>query len=126
MEKMFYRCSMCGNIVELVIKGGGQLTCCGQPMVLLEANTVDAAVEKHVPSFKLDGDVLHVEIGSVQHPMTEEHYIQWIEFVQKDNCQRVMLTPADQPKATFKIDPAKGEFAVYEYCNLHGLWKKDS
>lgn len=123
MEKQFYRCEKCGNIVGMIHYGGGPLACCGQPMVLLTANTTDAATEKHVPSVKMDGNTLHVQVGSTLHPMTEEHYIQWIVAVQGSLTQRVQLTPQDEPKATFTIDPAKGPVTVYEYCNLHGLWK---
>lgn len=123
--KKFFRCEVCGNIVGLVNEGGGTLTCCGQPMKLLEANTKDAALEKHVPAFKLDGNTLTVTVGEVLHPMTEEHYIQWIAVYQDKHMQRTELTPDGKPETVFTIDGNK-PFTVYEYCNLHGLWKADS
>lgn len=120
----FFKCNVCGNIVELVKNGGGQLVCCEQPMEELKANTVDAAVEKHVPEVTLEGDVLSVVVGSVEHPMTEEHYIQWIAVELEDGVYRKDLKPNEAPKATFNV-AGKKPLAVYEYCNLHGLWKKD-
>src|SRR5690554_5555818 len=95
----FYRCSICGNIVELIENGGGELVCCGQPMDLLEANTTDAATEKHVPVLSKEGNTLKVAVGSVDHPMVEEHYIQWICVVQDNRTQRADLKPGDAPKA---------------------------
>ena len=126
MEKVFYRCNVCGNLVGLVHHGGGQLVCCGQPMEKLVANSQDAAKEKHVPEIELDGNTLHVRVGDVAHPMTPEHYIQWIFVAQNGKTQRVSLTPDCEPKATFVLDSATEPFAVYEYCNLHGLWVKES
>ena len=125
MQKKFYRCKVCGNIVGLVNEGGGILSCCDQPMGLLNANTTDGAVEKHVPVYELDGDKLCVTVGSVAHPMTTEHYIQWIMVNQAGKTQRVELTPSDEPRAEFMIDGAL-PFVVYEYCNLHGLWKAEN
>lgn len=123
--KKFFRCEVCGNIVGLVNEGGGTLTCCGQPMKLLEPNTKDAALEKHVPAYKLDGSTLTVTVGEVLHPMTQEHYIQWIAVYQNKHMQRTELTPDGKPEAVFTID-ADEPFTVFEYCNLHGLWKADS
>lgn len=122
-EAKIYRCEECGNIVELIEDGGGELVCCGAPMVLLNANTTDAATEKHVPVCKREGNNLRVEVGSVPHPMTEKHYIQWIMVVQKGRIQRVELSPDQDPAADFIVDV--GPAVVYEYCNLHGLWKAD-
>ncbi|PRR84286.1 desulfoferrodoxin [Clostridium vincentii] len=116
----FYRCEICGNIVSLINNGGGQLVCCGQPMKKLEANTTDGAKEKHVPVAIRKDDKIHVQVGSVNHPMTEEHYIQWIAVVSKNSIERISLSPGDEPKAVF-VD--KDDVEVYEYCNLHGLWK---
>lgn len=119
----FYRCGVCGNLVALINKGGGQLVCCNQPMMKLEPNTVDAAEEKHVPvATRKDGKII-VEVGSVIHPMTEEHYIQWIALVSDDRVEIVYLSPEDEPKAEF--EDRENAVAVYEYCNLHGLWKAD-
>ncbi len=122
-NKAFYRCSICGNLVGLINNGGGELVCCGQPMVLLQPNTSDGAVEKHVPVAIREGGILHVTVGSVAHPMLDTHYIQWICIVQGNKTQRVALMPGDQPTADFAVAP--GPVTVYEYCNLHGLWKAD-
>lgn len=118
----FFRCSICGNIVRLVKNGGGQLVCCGKPMEKLQANTTDAAVEKHVPVAEHKNGKLHVKVGSVDHPMTEAHYIEWIAVVDEKGVQHISLTPSDKPEAVF-CDVDKAE--IYEYCNLHGLWKTD-
>lgn len=124
ISQKFYRCEVCGNLVGLINSGGGTLVCCGQPMKELIPGTTDAATEKHVPVFTLEGDQLHVQIGSVEHPMTEEHWIQWIVVSDGTRTQRVKLNPGDAPKATFIVDP-NAPLAIYEYCNLHGLWKTD-
>ncbi len=122
MKVKFFRCKKCGNIVELIHEGGGELVCCGEPMTALKANTTDAATEKHVPVVNHDGDTLTVKVGSVAHPMTAEHYIQWVAVVTETGIFRKALNPGEKPEATFCtcIDAAK---EVYEYCNLHGLWK---
>ena len=117
----FYRCSVCRNIVGLIENGGGTLVCCGKPMDLLKANTSDGAVEKHVPVITKDENGKTVAtVGSVPHPMLPEHYIQWIALVEDNKTTRISLEPGEDPKAVF-CGKAKGE--VYEYCNLHGLWK---
>ncbi|NME95796.1 desulfoferrodoxin [Clostridium cochlearium] len=117
-----YKCEVCGNIVEVVHKGAGQLVCCNQPMKLMNENTVDAAVEKHVPVIeKIDGGV-RVKIGEVEHPMLEEHYIEWIEVLTEDKVYRKHLKPGEKPVAEFKLD--EEVVTAREYCNLHGLWKK--
>lgn len=116
----FYRCEVCGNIVSLINNGGGQLVCCGQPMKKLQANITDGAKEKHVPVATRKDGKIYVQVGSVNHPMTEEHYIQWIAVVSKNSTERISLVPGDEPKAVF-VD--KEDVEVYEYCNLHGLWK---
>lgn len=116
----FYRCEVCGNMVGLIKNGGGQLVCCGKPMTKLEANTTDASHEKHVPvAERKDGKIV-VEVGSVAHPMTVEHYIEWIALVTDHGTERISLFPGDAPKAVF-CDKPNAE--VYAYCNLHGLWK---
>lgn len=120
-EKKFYKCNSCGNIVELVENGGGELVCCGKPMKELVANTTDAATEKHVPVVEIEDGKAIVKVGSVDHPMTPEHYIQWIYLVAGNKSQRVDLTPDDSPEAVFYVGDEKVN-AVYEYCNLHGLW----
>jgi len=120
--RQIYKCEVCGNIVEVVHPSGGTLVCCGKPMTLLKENTTDAAVEKHVPVIeKIDGGVL-VKVGAVEHPMLDNHYIEWIEVHTANKVYRKYLKPGDKPEAVFKLD----EEVLYarEYCNLHGLWKK--
>ncbi|MCB2226434.1 MAG: desulfoferrodoxin [Desulfarculaceae bacterium] len=116
-----YKCDVCGNIVELIKVGGGELVCCGEPMKLQSENTTDAAQEKHVPVIeKIDGGY-KVTVGSVPHPMEEKHWIQWIELVAGDKAYMEFLNPGQAPEATFLVD-ASGVTAR-EYCNLHGHWK---
>ena len=120
-ERAFYRCEVCGNIVGIVKDGGGELTCCGQPMDALEANTVDAAKEKHVPVYEKTGNILRVQVGETPHPMMENHYIEWISVEEPDRTQRVILRPGQEPKAAF--EGVGDVFKVYAHCNLHGLWR---
>lgn len=115
-----YRCAICGNIVEIMHMAGGTLTCCGQPMELLSENTVDAAKEKHVPVVEAIEGGYKVKVGSVEHPMQDNHYIEWIELVEENKIQRVHLKPGDKPEAVFYTD-CKNVYAR-EYCNLHGHW----
>jgi len=121
-EKLeIYKCEACGNIVEVLHGGGGELVCCGEPMKLMVENTVDAAKEKHVPVIeKIDGGV-KVKVGSVAHPMEAKHFIEWIEIIADGKAYRQFLKPGDAPEATFKVEAQK--VAAREYCNLHGLWK---
>jgi len=121
-EKLeIYKCEACGNIVEVLHGGGGELVCCGEPMKLYTENTVDAAKEKHVPVIeKIDGGY-KIKVGSVAHPMEEKHYIEWIEIVADGKAYRQFLNPGDAPEATFMIDA--GQITAREYCNMHGLWK---
>ena len=115
-----YECSVCGNMVEVVHAAGGTLSCCGQPMVLQSENTTDAAQEKHVPVIEqVDGGV-KVTVGSVAHPMEDDHWIEWIEVLQGDKVYREYLNPGDAPEAVF---PVSGDVTAREYCNMHGLWK---
>ena len=116
-----YKCEVCGNIVEALHGGGGELVCCGQPMKLMKENTTDAAKEKHVPVVeKVEGGV-KVKIGSVAHPMEEKHYIEWIEIIADGKAYRQFLAPGQAPEAMFPVEAAK--ITAREYCNLHGLWK---
>lgn len=116
-----YKCEVCGNMVEVVHNSGGTLSCCGQPMKNIVENTVDAAKEKHVPVVeKVEGGVL-VKVGSVEHPMLDNHYIEWIEVLTENKVYRKHLKPGEKPEALFKLD--EEVVAVREYCNLHGLWK---
>ncbi len=121
-EMKFYRCEECGNIVALINNGGGTLVCCGQDMTELKANTTDAALEKHVPVVTKEGGKVKAQVGSTLHPMLPEHYIQWIALVSGDRVDFKFLEPGGQPIAEF-ADAASG--TVYEYCNVHGLWKAD-
>lgn len=118
----FYRCERCGNIVAMVKKGGGVLNCCGQAMTKLEANSTDAAKEKHVPVVTREGGKLKVVVGSTLHPMLAEHSIEWIALAADDKVELVYLHPGEEPKAEF-ADVESG--TVYAYCNLHGLWKAE-
>ncbi len=116
-----YKCNVCGNIVEVLHAGGGELVCCGQPMKLSVENTVDAAKEKHVPVIeKIPGGV-KVKIGSVNHPMEEKHYIEWIEIIADGKAYLQFLNPGQAPEAVFMVEAAT--ISAREYCNLHGLWK---
>ncbi len=117
----FYRCELCGNLVGLIHNGGGTLVCCGQNMTKLVPGSTDAAVEKHVPVVEKKGNTVHVTVGSVPHPMTEEHLIEWIALETPTHMQRVILSPGDKPEADFIVD--SDEMEVFAYCNLHGLWK---
>jgi superoxide reductase len=116
-----YKCEVCGNIVEMIHDGKGELVCCGQPMKLFKENSVDAAKEKHVPVIEKTADGFTVKVGSVAHPMEEKHYIEWIELIADGKAYRQFLKPGEVPEAVFCID-AK-EITAREYCNLHGLWK---
>ncbi len=118
-----YKCKACGNIVEVVHGGDGALVCCGEPMTLMTENTVDAAKEKHVPVIEKIQGGYKVKVGAVAHPMEEKHYIEWIELIADGKAYRQFLNPGDVPEATFTIAAAK--VSAREYCNLHGLWKKD-
>ncbi len=116
-----YKCELCGNIVEVLHGGKGELVCCGQPMKLFKENTVDAAKEKHVPVVEKTADGFKVKVGSVAHPMEEKHYIEWVEVIADGEAYRCFLKPGGAPEATFKI--AATQVTAREYCNLHGLWK---
>ncbi len=123
MEKIeFYRCEKCGNIVTKIKNGGGTLTCCGETMTKLEANTTDAALEKHVPVVIKEDGRIKVSVGSTLHPMLPEHYIEWIALVAKGRTEFKFLQPGETPTAEFE-EVKSG--TIFEYCNLHGLWKTD-
>lgn len=146
-----YKCSVCGNMVEVVHASGGELVCCGQPMTLQNENTVEASKEKHIPIVeKLDNEIV-IKVGSIEHPMEEKHYIEWIELLVNNKVYRKHLKPGDKPEARFKVQEellieelqeeiayCEGspcnfvckdecgnsiEFTVREYCNIHGLWR---
>ena len=122
MDIKFYHCVHCGNIAIKPFDSGVPLVCCGEKMEQLEANSVDAATEKHVPIITIDGSAVHVEVGSVLHPMTDEHYITFVCFVTQKGYQIATLKPNDEPKADFALAAGDQAVKVYEYCNIHGLW----
>ncbi|OQX07183.1 MAG: desulfoferrodoxin [Desulfobacteraceae bacterium IS3] len=116
-----YKCEVCGNIIEVLHGGKGQLVCCGKPMVMMSENTVDAAKEKHVPVLeKIPGGV-KVKVGSVAHPMEEKHYVEWIEVIADGKIYRQFLKPGEKPEATFNVEAS--QITAREYCNIHGHWK---
>ncbi len=116
-----YKCEICGNIVEVLHPGAGQLVCCGQPMKLVVENTVDASREKHLPVIEKMPSGFKVKVGSIPHPMEEKHYIEWIELITDERTYRQFLTPGQAPEAFFSVE-ARDVYAR-EYCNIHGLWK---
>ena len=123
MEMKFYRCAHCGQIVAIVKGTGVPIICCGEAMKEIKPGTVDASLEKHVPVYEVADGKVKVTIGSVEHPMLDEHYIEWIALETKMGNQRKALKPGDKPEACFAICDNDEVVAVYEYCNLHGLWK---
>ena len=125
MTPKFYKCKACGQIAAAVEKKACPIKCCGEPMEEIVANTVDAAKEKHVPVVSVEGNIVKVSVGSVEHPMTDAHLIQWICLETTQGMQRKVLTPTDKPYAEFALTADDKPVAVYEYCNLHGLWKAE-
>ena len=121
-DVIFYRCEKCGNMVAKIKDGGGTLSCCGQEMIPLKANSEDAAQEKHVPVVERENGKIKVTVGSVIHPSVAEHYIEWIALVTDDKVWVTKLQPGMVPTAEF---PEVKSGTAYEYCNLHGLWKAD-
>ncbi len=122
MSQKFLECAICGNIVGVVKESGKPISCCGQPMQEIIPGAIDAAVEKHVPEMVIEGSVVTVNVGSVAHPMTEEHLIEWISLQTKQGNQRKVLTAADAPQAVFALAEGDEVVAAYAYCNKHGLW----
>ena len=122
MEFKLYKCMICGTVVAVLNGRGNSLTCCGQNMVELKANTEDAALEKHVPAIEIQGNEILVKVGEVNHPMDPDHYIMWITLVSEGKEMRVSLKPGEAPEAKFPYIPGS---TVYAYCNKHGLWKKE-
>ena len=117
-----YKCEVCGNIVEVVHAGAGELVCCGQKMKLMEENTTDAAREKHIPVLEKIAGGVKIKVGSIAHPMDEKHFIEWIEVITNGKTVRQNLKPGDSPEAVFAGDVAQIT-KIRAYCNLHGLWK---
>lgn len=118
-----YKCNVCGNIVEIKHEGQNALVCCNKKMNLLNENTTDAATEKHVPVIEKVEGGFKVLVGDVEHPMTEKHYIEWIELITEDKVYTKYLKPGDKPEAIFYIDSEN--VTAREYCNLHGAWKNN-
>ena len=123
MEQKFYICKHCGNIIAKVKDSGVPVVCCGEKMAELVPGTTDAAVEKHVPVYEVKDGKVYVTVGSVEHPMLPEHYIEWVSLQTKQGNQRKCLKPGEAPKVCFSLSEGDEVEAVYEYCNLHGLWK---
>ena len=119
----FYKCEICGKIVAMVKETPVDTMCCGQAMRELVPGTTDGASEKHVPVYTLEGNTVKVKVGSVEHPMTDAHHIEWIAIETENGNQRKELKPGDKPEATFALVPRDKVKSVYEYCNIHGLWK---
>ena len=124
MNTKFYICPHCGNIVEMVHDAGVKPFCCGQKMNELIPNTVDASGEKHIPAVKVGEGVVEVNVGSVDHPMVDVHWIEWVQLVTDKGSYRKWLNPGEAPKVKFLLSEEK-PVAVYAYCNLHGLWKTE-
>ncbi|MBA7695462.1 Desulfoferrodoxin [subsurface metagenome] len=116
-----YKCTVCGNIVEVLHGGVGELVCCGKPMELLDEKTANAATEKHLPVIEKMADKVRVKVGSIPHPMEEKHYIEWIELLADGKAYRQFLEPGGEPEAVFNVEA--DSVSAREYCNVHGLWK---
>ena len=121
----FYVCNHCGNIVQYVKNKGVPVVCCGEKMSELIPGTSDGAAEKHVPAVKVDGQKVTVTVGSVEHPMLDAHFIEWVILETEKGFQKVELKPEQAPVAEFIVPEGDRPIAAYEYCNLHGLWKAD-
>ena len=121
----FYICKHCGNVITKLTSAQVPVKCCGEEMHVLEAGVTDAAQEKHVPAVAIDGSTVKVQVGEVEHPMMDAHYIQLIVLVTEKGYQVAPLTPADKPVATFALAEGDAPVKVYEHCNLHGLWVKE-
>ncbi len=119
----FYKCAHCGKIIAVVKESGVPVMCCGQKMEEIIPGTTDAAAEKHVPVYEIDGNIVKVTVGEVEHPMIDAHYIEWIALETSSGNQRKPLKPGDAPKVCFALCDGDEVKAVYAYCNLHGLWK---
>lgn len=124
MEMKFYRCRHCGQIVAVVKSTGVPLVCCGEEMEELIPGIQDASLEKHVPAYEVVDNTVNVRVGEVEHPMVENHYIEWVAIQTKFGNQRKALKPGDKPQVSFKLSEGDSVIAVLAYCNLHGLWRK--
>ena len=124
MKNKFFICEKCGNIIGMIEPSGVPVVCCGQKMTRLEAGVVEASREKHIPVVSVDGSAVKVSVGSVEHPMTAEHYISWVYLETDKGGQRKALEADGKPEVVFALADEK-PVAVYAYCNLHGLWKAE-
>ena len=123
MEQKFYICSHCGNIIAKVKDVGVPVMCCGQKMTEIVPGTTEASHEKHIPVYQVEGNIVTVRVGAVDHPMTAQHFIEWVSLQTKQGNQRKVLTPGQEPVVRFALCEGDEVEAVYAYCNLHGLWK---
>lgn len=123
MKQKFFECEHCGNIIAMVKESGVPVVCCGTKMKEIIPGTVEASKEKHIPVYTVENNKVHVTVGSVEHPMQDVHYIEWISLETKFGNQRKALNPGDKPSVCFSICEGDEVVAVYAYCNLHGLWK---
>lgn len=123
MEQKFYICEHCGKILAMVRDSGVPTVCCGDNMKEIIPGTTDASVEKHVPVYTVEDGKVHVTVGAAEHPMTKEHYIEWVSIQTATGNQRKALNPGDEPKVCFSLCDGDKVKAVYAYCNLHSLWK---
>lgn len=123
MEQKFYICEHCGKIVALVKDSKVPVMCCGQKMEEIIPGTVEASKEKHIPVYEVEGNIVKVNVGSIDHPMEEVHFIEWVSLQTKEGNQRKALKPGSKPEVEFAMTPGDEVVAVYAYCNLHGLWK---
>ena len=124
MKQKFFICKHCGNIIAMIRDVGVPVYCCGEPMQQIIPGTAEASGEKHIPVYEIDGNTVHVTVGSVAHPMTKEHYIEWICLETEHVIQYVHLDPTDKPKAKFALCEGDEVRAVYAFCNQHDLWRK--
>nr|WP_315024323.1 desulfoferrodoxin family protein [uncultured Aminipila sp.] len=124
-DKKFFVCKHCGNLVGVIKDSGVPMVCCGEKMTELEANTVDASFEKHIPVVTVEGNIVTAKVGSVEHPMVEEHFIEWLYLLTSKGGQRKGLAPGEKPEAQFALVDGEKPLEVYAYCNLHGLWKTE-
>lgn len=122
-EQKFYVCERCGNLVGMINNAGIKMMCCGKVMDELVANTVDASTEKHIPTVNIEKNTVSVKVGSIDHPMTKEHYIGWVYISSEKGGQRKCLSIGEQPVVKFAITEDDKVLDVFAYCNLHGLWK---
>ena len=124
-KQRFFICRHCGNIIAYVKSSGVPVICCGEKMQEIIPNTTEASTEKHIPVVAVEGNIVTISVGSAEHPMTGEHYIEWISLESRRGNQRKELTPGAEPKAVFVLSEDDAPVAAYAYCNLHGLWTKE-